>query len=123
MLLRYLLADIIQPQLIVYLLQEEVAAVVAALFALLYVRLRVIFHDDILVLFFFCVRHFRDSGARPLNGILASQLLAKLLDGPELLDDLRGAPSVIFSERFDCVQVGVTAAFLQLESHICIKIT
>ena len=68
-------------------------------------------------------RHLRDSGARPLNGVLASQLLAKLLDGPELLDDLGRAPSVLFSERFDCVQVGVTAAFLQLESHICIKIS
>ena len=53
MLLRYLLADIVQPQLIVYLLQEQVAAVVAALFTLLYVCLRVILHYDLLVLFFF----------------------------------------------------------------------
>ena len=104
-LLGYLLADIVQPQFIVYLLQEQVTAVVAALLPLLYVRFRVIFHDDILVLFFFNGCHFGNSGASPFNRIFAAQLFAEFLDGSELLNDFGGASSFICAVSLDGIQV------------------
>ena len=105
MLFSYLLADIVQPQFIVYLLQEQVTAVVAALFSLLYVRFRIVFHDDILVLFFLNGCHLCDSGASPFNRIFAAQLFAKFLDGSELLNDSGGASSFICAVSLDGIQV------------------
>ena len=112
MLLCYLLADIIQSQLIIYLLQEQITAIIITLFSLLYIYTRVIFHDDPLLFLFLKRCHLRYPGTGPFNRVLAAKPFAKLFNSPELLDYLGGTLAIFFSKRFDCVQISVIATFL-----------
>lgn len=80
-LLRYLLADIVQPKL------EQVAAVVTALLSLLDIRLWVIFHDNLLVLFFLKGRHLGNPGTGSFYGVGSVKFLSKFFDGSELLNN------------------------------------
>ena len=98
MFLLYLLADIVKPEFVIYLLQKQVASVVAALFAFLQQNGRIALYHDGFPCLLFCPREFRDIFLRLSDGVFFSEPGFKLLNIPQTLDIFGGVLAVFLPE-------------------------